>query len=123
MEEEGEVGERGGLTFEAAVNGMGMRIVYEIEHATGENDERGEQDSSAQEKADERVHALIGEGEPGGLAGHSFPRSPLMIISPPRARTTRAKTARSSETRAWMSRRAPAREPASTPSMTGHASV
>src|SRR5436309_2860433 len=97
----------------------------EIEETAYQHDKRGEQDSDLQQSPHDHLHPAIVKVICGlsfrGLVVQNHFVTPFTIISRPSERMTIVNTTRSKETRARTRYRAPMREPANMPSMTGKA--
>ncbi len=105
---------------EGAIVDVARGALNEIENAARQNNSSGDEDADLQEAADDGLKAAVIHSR---ALSYTFPIMPLTIISMARARTTKAKTARSVRTRACTRTLAPSNAPARTPSMTGMATL
>src|SRR6516162_7440392 len=114
------------LTLENVIVGCRKGMSRKINHSSRKYDGRRKEHPATQEQSHEFLYTLVGmcqfAAHSCSLRCQSLPVSPLLIISIARAPMTTAKTIRRTRTCAPASTRAPAKDPARTPSITGIAS-
>src|SRR5271157_4906 len=105
------------LAMKDAVAGHLLPVTGEVHNRPEQNDSSRQNDAGSQQRADDDFNSQVVPT----AGAHSRPVAPLKIISNPSTTMTAANTYRNILTLALTSTRAPMREPASTPNITGMA--
>src|SRR5437867_2686937 len=116
-----------GLTVELSVVDGSQSVLDEVERSADARDGRGDEDTGAEQRAEELVDLLVAPSRAGAARTlprrhHTPPVRPLYNISSASTTTTTLNSRRRARVLAPARMRAPVSAPASTPSITGSAS-